>query len=1055
MKKIFLFLSTVLFGLSAYGQVSESAINTDISYIKIHSYDAMHSGGTFQDIALSRLPSLASTASGTNSYTASVNPLILSYTTNFIVAILFPNSNTGASTLTLNSITTIAIKKMVSGVPTALSSGDIQAGAYYWLFYDGAQFQIDLGGSGGGGGAGTVTTISVTTANGVSGSVANPTTTPAITLSLGAITPSSVAASGSVSGSNLTGTNTGDQTVILTGDVTGTGTGSFATTIKTDVGLAGNPTTTTQSAGNNSTRIATTAYTDAAVASVVTGTVFKAASNYKTVTALSANTYSNGASGVGATLTKNSNGAISVDGASPTVGQRILVDQESTGSHNGIYTVTTVGDGSNPFVLTRATDYDQSAEIFSGTATAIVSGSTFTGTIWLLSTTGTVTVGTTALTFIQIQGPLPAASPSTAGIANLYSSLGTNTNGSIDQNTANTNFNLKANLASPTFSGTPSLPTGTTATTQNPGDNSTKLATSAFVTTAVNNAISGVNPAVAVQATTTANVSGYTYNNGVGGIGATLTQNSAAIVVVDGYTLLLNDRVLFKNQTTSANNGIYLITTLGTGIIPAVFTRALDYNQPSSINNSGTIPVVNGTVNALTSWLLTSSVTTVGSDPLTYTIFSYSPTALISEARGGTGNGPPSAGDILVGNSSNNYVLKSIGILGQILAVGASSTTQWITPLWLAIASNFSDVSDPGAALDNLGATYAQKNTQTGNYTIQASDFNQFKEIIFNNSSSATLTVPDGLSITDGKTVQIRRIGAGSVTVVQGGSQVVTGSAGNLILANQNVVYALRYDNSSNWSLQNGLPNPLAVADGTTIGVAGFTAADFNSSAGIISLDYTNGQSASSSTKGFVTSTDWNSFYNRLSANQDILIMQALGSTIKGETFGCHATESSTTLTLTNQQIRFTAVYISQAATLTGIKMIQTTAGSYTANNNNRVGLYSYSGGTLTQVAASTNDGNVWQTAASNSVLTIPFTSTYSAAAGVYFVAFIYNRSGTTTDPIFAACASISNAIKATLDLTNSAKIYSQLATQTDLPSPTQAMSGLTTSTSIPYCWVY
>lgn len=78
---------------------------------------------------------------------------------------------------------------------------------------------------------GTVTSISVVTANGVSGSVANATTTPAITLTLGAITPSSVNASGTVLGSNLSGSNTGDQTITLTGDVTGSGTGSFAATV--------------------------------------------------------------------------------------------------------------------------------------------------------------------------------------------------------------------------------------------------------------------------------------------------------------------------------------------------------------------------------------------------------------------------------------------------------------------------------------------------------------------------------------------------------------------------------------------------------------------------------------------------------------------------------------------------------------------------------------------------------------------------------------------------------------------------------------------------------
>lgn len=85
------------------------------------------------------------------------------------------------------------------------------------------------------GGTGTVTSVSVVSANGVSGTVANPTTTPAITLSLGAITPTSVASTGTVTGTNLSGTNTGDQTITLTSDVTGSGTGSFATTIAAGV----------------------------------------------------------------------------------------------------------------------------------------------------------------------------------------------------------------------------------------------------------------------------------------------------------------------------------------------------------------------------------------------------------------------------------------------------------------------------------------------------------------------------------------------------------------------------------------------------------------------------------------------------------------------------------------------------------------------------------------------------------------------------------------------------------------------------------------------------
>jgi len=78
---------------------------------------------------------------------------------------------------------------------------------------------------------GTVTSVSVTTANGVSGTVTNPTTTPAISLVLGAITPTSVAASGNVTGTNLSGSNTGDQAIVLSGDVSGSGSTGITTTI--------------------------------------------------------------------------------------------------------------------------------------------------------------------------------------------------------------------------------------------------------------------------------------------------------------------------------------------------------------------------------------------------------------------------------------------------------------------------------------------------------------------------------------------------------------------------------------------------------------------------------------------------------------------------------------------------------------------------------------------------------------------------------------------------------------------------------------------------------
>lgn len=162
--------------------------------------------------------------------------------------------------------------------------------------------------------------------------------------------------------------------------------------------------------------------------------------------------------------------------------------------------------------------------------------------------------------------------------------------------------------------------------TQSQNDNSTKAASTAYTDLAVANAVAGVNPAVAVQVgTTTVLPNSPTYSNGASGIGATLTAGSAATLVIDGYTPVLSDRILVKNQASAFQNGVYSLSTLGTGIVPYILTRALDFDQPSDINNTGAIPIVNGTVNTVTQWVVTSKVTTVGTDSVTFTKFSSNP----------------------------------------------------------------------------------------------------------------------------------------------------------------------------------------------------------------------------------------------------------------------------------------------------------------------------------------------------------------------------------------------------------------------------------------------
>lgn len=181
--------------------------------------------------------------------------------------------------------------------------------------------------------------------------------------------------------------------------------------------------------------------------------------------------------------------------------------------------------------------------------------------------------------------------------------------------------------------------------------------------------------------------------------------------------------------------------------------------------------------------------------------------------------------------------------------------------------------------------------------------------------------------------------------------------------------------------------------------------------------------------------------------NEVIKAYKALGSVILAQSVGttaAHITGAQTQFQ--NQVVTFQAVWLPVAATITGVKWYQVTAGVYTANNYNGVGLYTYSGGTLTLVASSTDDGNIWK-ATSNTYSSKAFSGTYSASAGLYFVGALYCRSAVTTLPQIGGPTSAPNAAIPGIDFTNSAKLSANIGSQTSLPS-TQAMSGLTGNTN-------
>ena len=107
-----------------------------------------------------------------------------------------------------------------------------------------------------------------------------------------------------------------------------------------------------------------------------------------------------------------------------------------------------------------------------------------------------------------------------------------------------------------------------------------------------------------------------TYDNGTAGVGATLTTSSGNFDTIDGQSFSNGERILVKDESTAANNGIYVKTS------STVLTRADDFDTPTEMAGGDFTFVSTGTQYNDTGWVMTDAVATVGTDPVTFVQFS-------------------------------------------------------------------------------------------------------------------------------------------------------------------------------------------------------------------------------------------------------------------------------------------------------------------------------------------------------------------------------------------------------------------------------------------------
>jgi hypothetical protein len=224
-----------------------------------------------------------------------------------------------------------------------------------------------------------------------------------------------------------------------------------------------------------------------------------------------------------------------------------------------------------------------------------------------------------------------------------------------------------ASTVSPTFTGTP------TSTTAAPGDTSTQIATDAFVAAAVNAAVQGLAVKPSVQEATTTALPANTYSNGASGVGATLTAVLPGVLTVDGIAVTLGSRVLVQDEVAAANNGIYVMTTLGTVSVAYVLTRAADMNQAAEVPGAFAFTEA-GTVNGGAGFTVAGAGPyTIGTTAINWTQFSGA-----GEITAGTGL--TKAGNVLSLTGPTLALQATTGITGYALVNGTGTIISWTAP---------------------------------------------------------------------------------------------------------------------------------------------------------------------------------------------------------------------------------------------------------------------------------------------------------------------------------------------------------------------------------------
>ena len=481
---------------------------------------------------------------------------------------------------------------------------------------------------------------------------------------------------------------------------------------------------------------------------------------------------------------------------------------------------------------------------------------------------------------------------------------------------------------------------------------------------------SGIHFHEAVGYATTAALPAATYNNGTGGVNATLTANANGALTVDGYTFTSpadnGTRILIKNQSNGAENGVYTLTQAGNSSpgAPFILTRSSDMDSVGTgvdqIDEGDFFLVTSGTANANTAWVQqTPPPITIGttalvfqqfSAPITYTAgtgLSESPTYTFNIANIGTAGtyGSASSVPVFVTNAQ-----------GQVTSV----TNTAIAISGAAVSGNISGSAGSVANSLTAGTFLTSGGTFDGSaartFAVDATDANTASKVVARdasgNFSAGTITATLSGSATSATTATNLAGGAANQIPFQSGSGTtsfaVAPSASNQVLNWNGSAFTWSAGTISGVALGSNL-NALTLGsyltgtsyNGSTAVTAAVDATDANTAGKVVARDGSGNFSA-----GTITAA--------LSGNASTATTLQTARTINGVSFNGSAdiTVTANTTNALTLGTGLTGTSFNGSAAVTATVSYGTSSGTACQGNDSRLSDSRQATNTNTQLAS-------------------------------------------------------------------------------------------------------